>query len=115
MARTAPIDFELEAWGCGLRHVVGLDEVGCGPLAGPVVAGAVVLVPGSDPIEGIYDSKMLSQEEREAAAETIRRAALQGTLSDAVPDADRPRFFAFRGVVIQLGFAAGYSLATSRV
>lgn len=43
--------------------------------------------------------------------ETIRRAALQGTLSDAVPDADRPRYFAFRGVVLQLGLAAGYALA----
>ncbi len=39
MARTAPTDFECEAWDCGLRHVVGIDEVGCGPLAGPVVAG----------------------------------------------------------------------------
>lgn len=83
MARTAPIDFELEAWGCGLRHVVGLDEVGCGPLAGPVVAGAVMLAPDSDPIEGVYDSKVLSREQREEASEAIRAAALAWALGAA--------------------------------
>jgi len=83
MARTAPIDFEREAWDCGLRHVVGLDEVGCGPLAGPVVAGAVVLAPESDPIEGVCDSKLLSPKEREEAAGEIRRVALAWALGAA--------------------------------
>lgn len=83
MARTAPIDFEREAWDCGLRHVVGLDEVGCGPLAGPVVAGAVVLVPESDPIEGVCDSKLLAPKEREEAAGEIRRVALAWALGAA--------------------------------
>lgn len=85
MARTAPIDFEREAWDCGLRHVAGLDEVGCGPLAGPVVAGAVVLEPRSDPIEGVCDSKLLSPEEREEAAAEIRRVALSWALGAASP------------------------------
>jgi ribonuclease HII len=83
MARTAPIDFEREAWGCGLRHIAGLDEVGCGPLAGPVVAGAVVLVPESEPIEGVCDSKLLTPEEREEAAAEIRRVALAWALGAA--------------------------------
>lgn len=83
MARTAPIDFEREAWDCGLRHVAGLDEVGCGPLAGPVVAGAVVLVPGSEPIDGVCDSKLLSAKEREEAAGEIRRLALTWALGAA--------------------------------
>lgn len=83
MARTAPVDFEREAWGCGLRHVVGVDEVGCGPLAGPVVAGAVVLVPDSDPIEGVCDSKLLSPKEREEAAGEIRGVALAWALGAA--------------------------------
>lgn len=83
MARTAPVDFEREAWGCGLRHVVGVDEVGCGPLAGPVVAGAVVLVPDSDPIEGVCDSKLLSAKEREEAAGEIRSVALAWALGAA--------------------------------
>lgn len=83
MARTAPTDFEREAWGCGLRHVVGLDEVGCGPLAGPVVAGAVVLIPDAEPIEGAYDSKALSRKQREETAEAIRRAALAWAVAAA--------------------------------
>lgn len=83
MARTAPIDFEREAWNCGLRHVVGVDEVGCGPLAGPVVAGAVMLVPNSDPIEGVCDSKLLSPKDREEAAGEIRRVALAWALGAA--------------------------------
>jgi ribonuclease HII len=83
MARTAPIDFEREAWDCGLRHVAGLDEVGCGPLAGPVVAGAVVLFPESDPIDGVCDSKLLSPEAREEAAAEIRSVALAWALGAA--------------------------------
>ena len=46
MARTAPTDYEREAWDRGLEKVVGVDEAGCGPLAGPVVAAAVALKPG---------------------------------------------------------------------
>lgn len=84
-ARTAPTDFECEAWGSGLRHVVGVDEVGCGPLAGPVVAGAVVLVPESEPIEGVIDSKLLEPEEREEAAEVIRRVSLAWAVAAASP------------------------------
>jgi len=83
MARSAPIDFEREAWDCGLRHVAGLDEVGCGPLAGPVVAGAVVLFPESGPIDGVCDSKLLSPEAREEAAAEIRRVALAWALGAA--------------------------------
>ncbi len=72
MARTAPTDFECEAWDCGFRHVVGLDEVGCGPLAGPVVAGAVILHPRAPSIDGVFDSKALSARQREHTAIEIR-------------------------------------------
>ena len=83
MARTAPTDFECEAWDCGLRHVVGLDEVGCGPLAGPVVAGAVVLHPRAPSIEGVFDSKALSSRQREAAAIEIRERVFAWALGAA--------------------------------
>lgn len=83
MARTAPIDFEREAWDCGLRHVVGLDEVGRGPLAGPVVAGAVVLRPRAPAIEGVFDSKALSARQREAAAIEIRQQVFAWALGAA--------------------------------
>ena len=57
------------------RRVAGIDEAGRGPLAGPVVAAAVILRPGR-PIDGIADSKALSPHERSALDLVIRRDAL---------------------------------------
>lgn len=58
----------------GFRSVAGVDEAGRGPLAGPVVAAAVVLEP-EDPIEGLADSKKLSPGQRERLfGEILRRA-----------------------------------------
>ena len=56
---------------------VGFDEAGRGPLAGPVVAGAVILPPDF-PVEILNDSKKLSQKKREYAEEIIKRDALWG-------------------------------------
>jgi ribonuclease HII len=53
----------------------GVDEAGRGPLAGPVIAAAVILDP-DDPIDGLADSKSLSESEREDLANQIRRRAL---------------------------------------
>jgi len=58
-----------------LKYVVGLDEVGMGPLAGPVVAAAVVLKPGQL-LEGVYDSKSISKARREELAGLIRSEVL---------------------------------------
>ena len=55
--------------------VAGVDEAGRGPLAGPVVAGAVILDPDR-PIEGLADSKVLSESRREALAVQINECAL---------------------------------------
>ena len=55
--------------------VAGVDEVGRGPLAGPVVAAAVILDP-ERPIAGLADSKQLSEKRREALSEQIREQAL---------------------------------------
>lgn len=62
--------------------VAGVDEVGRGPLAGPVVAAAVILDP-LRPIEGLADSKQLSPAERERLAREIRRHALCFALAAA--------------------------------
>lgn len=67
--------FENEAYAQGYRAIVGTDEVGRGPLAGPVVAAAVVLPRGVE-ILGINDSKKLSEKRREALAEEIKAQAL---------------------------------------
>lgn len=57
------------------EHVAGVDEAGRGPLAGPVVAAAVLLDPAR-PIEGLTDSKKLSAKRRERFDERIRAEAL---------------------------------------
>jgi len=62
--------------------VCGVDEVGRGPLAGPVVAAAVILDPAC-PIDGLADSKKLSEKRREALSEQICRHALAWSLGRA--------------------------------
>lgn len=71
---TAPLTYERKAWKAGAACVVGLDEVGYGPLAGPVVVAAVVLH-RNQRFEGATDSKLLSESRREQYAERIRREA----------------------------------------
>lgn len=62
--------------------IAGVDEVGRGPLAGPVVAAAVILDP-ERPIEGLADSKLLSEKRREQLAELIRERALTWSIARA--------------------------------
>jgi len=57
------------------NYVAGVDEVGRGPLAGPVVTAAVILDPNR-PIEGLKDSKQLSESRRKKLAEIIKAQAL---------------------------------------
>lgn len=68
-------DFEQEARRCGYRHIAGLDEAGRGPLAGPVVAAAVVL-PFRCRLPGVNDSKQLSEAEREQLYAAIIQTAV---------------------------------------
>ena len=58
-----------------MTRVAGIDEAGRGPLAGPVVAAAVILRPGR-PIKGVADSKVLSAETRTSLSLAIRRRAV---------------------------------------
>jgi len=62
--------------------LAGVDEVGRGPLAGPVVAAAVILDPHR-PVEGLKDSKKLSERRREELAGLIRERALAWSLGRA--------------------------------
>ena len=66
--------FELAAHARGLMRVAGVDEVGRGPLAGPVVAAAVVLDPHNIP-DGLDDSKKLTAKRREALYEQLMHCA----------------------------------------
>jgi ribonuclease HII len=71
----APYHFESAAWRRGITRLAGVDEAGRGPLAGPVVAAAVVLPPGVK-IVGVDDSKRVPPEERLRLFEVIRERAL---------------------------------------
>lgn len=69
--------------------VCGIDEAGRGPLAGPVVAAAVILDPAR-PIPGLNDSKKLSEKKRDALAVLIRERALAWAVAEAsVEEIDR--------------------------
>lgn len=67
--------FEQPLWEQGIVHVGGCDEVGMAPLAGPVIAAAVILRPGTR-IKGVNDSKQLTAEEREALEPEIRASCV---------------------------------------
>lgn len=68
--------FEDEARARGYQLIAGIDEVGRGALAGPVVAAAVVLDPASPIPVGLNDSKLLTAAQRERLDEEIRRTAI---------------------------------------
>ncbi len=68
-----------------IEFIAGVDEVGRGPLAGPVVAAAVILHP-QRPIEGLADSKKLSEKRREILALEIRERAFCWALGRAEPE-----------------------------
>ena len=67
--------FELDMSGRGYLRVAGVDEAGRGPLAGPVVAGCVILKPGQT-IAGVNDSKKLTEKQRDTLCTTICSEAL---------------------------------------
>lgn len=77
MARVDRFQYEQALWASGLQWVAGVDEVGRGPLAGPVVAAAVILpstwrsqgLPGG--LEGLNDSKQLTETQREQFYEVL--------------------------------------------
>ena len=73
--------FDRAQAGPGIRYIAGVDEVGRGPLAGPVVCAAVIL-PADEAslIEGVDDSKKLSPKKRELLAEKIRERAIACTV-----------------------------------
>ena len=67
--------YELELWNNGINLIAGVDEVGRGPLIGPVVAAAVIL-PKDFVLEGLTDSKKLSEKKREAFYQIIKEKAI---------------------------------------
>ena len=72
---SAPYRYEAQAWRAGVTRVAGLDEAGRGPLAGPVVAAAVILDPDRR-VRGLADSKLLTVERREELFAMIYQRAI---------------------------------------
>lgn len=76
------LEFEKEAIAKGYKAVCGVDEAGRGPLAGPVCAAAVILPKGVI-IDGVNDSKKLSEKKREALFDVIREQSLAYSIAYA--------------------------------
>ena len=78
------LDFENEKYAEGYTAVCGCDEAGRGPLCGPVVAAAVIL-PRDCEIEGLNDSKKLTEKKREALFDVIKEKAVAYAIAEATP------------------------------
>ncbi len=76
--------FEEQAYEHGYQYIAGLDEVGRGPIAGPVVAGAVIL-PEGFVLAGVDDSKKLTAKKRSSLAGEIKKQALAWSVVSIYP------------------------------
>lgn len=107
--------FEDAARAQGFAQVCGVDEAGRGPLAGPVCAAAVILPPGCE-IDGLNDSKKLTEKKREALFPVIQQQALAWSVAYAeVEEIDslnilQATFLAMRRAVEGLSLPADYAL-----
>jgi ribonuclease HII len=116
---TAAPHLETLLWRVGIKHVAGVDEVGMGPLAGPVVAGAVIFPPGTH-LDGVADSKVLTAQARERLDVEIRRRALAvGIAVVESEEIDRINIYqaglcALRGAIAALSVVPGFVLVDGR-
>lgn len=76
--------YECAAYEEGCRYIAGIDEVGRGPLAGPVVAAAVILPPDFF-LPGVNDSKKLKANQRDELAAAIKQAATSWSIAAIFP------------------------------
>lgn len=78
------LEYERKLLDKGCKYICGVDEVGRGPLAGPVVCAAVIM-PLEELIEGVDDSKKLSKKKREALSAQIKERALAYSICRVEP------------------------------
>jgi ribonuclease HII len=112
--------FETELWASGQKHVAGVDEAGMAPLAGPVVAAAVVL-PCGYKLKGLDDSKkVLDPDKRSLLAEAVKRDAVAWGVGRAeVAEVDQLNIYhagllAMRRAVEALGMVPDFVLVDAR-
>lgn len=117
--RRSLLRYERALWARGVTRVAGVDEVGVGPLAGPLVAAAVIL-PQEIGLRGVDDSKKLSAAVRERLSAEIRaRAVAIGLGIATVEEVDRLNTFwaallAMRRAVLALPLSAEHLLVDGR-
>jgi ribonuclease HII len=99
MTRRPNFAFERKQRALGARLIAGVDEVGRGPLAGPVAVAAVILVPDARPPRGIDDSKKLDRARREALFPLILESAL--SVSIAFASAEEIDRYNIRGATLR--------------
>ena len=75
------LEYERKYLSLGKKNIAGVDEVGRGPLAGPVVCAAVIM-PLNDLIDGVTDSKKLSEKKRESLAAIIKERAIAYNIAE---------------------------------
>lgn len=78
-------EYEKKYWNIGFNNIAGVDEVGRGPLIGPVVTACVVL-PHNFKLEGLTDSKKLSEKKRNEFCEYIKQNALAYSIGVVGPE-----------------------------
>ena len=108
-------EYEDKHYGEGYIAVCGCDEAGRGPLCGPVVAAAVIL-PRGLVIDGLNDSKKLSEKKREALFDIIKEKAVAYAIAEATPEEIdeinilNASMLAMRRAVEGLGIKADFAL-----
>ena len=114
------LNFERVLWKSGIRAIAGVDEVGVGPLAGPVVAAAVIFPPDTE-IAGIDDSKQLEPDQRYKLTSKIRASATAiGVASAEVGEIDHLNIYqaallAMRRAIEALPLTPEHVLVDARV
>lgn len=96
--------FEKELWFSGKNLIAGVDEVGRGAWAGPLVVGAVIFSPSSIITEPLYDSKLISQNRREKLAAAIKDRAVALAIYQVGPE-----------IIDEIGLTAATQHAFSQV
>jgi len=113
------LERERELWAEGRQRVAGVDEAGMGPLAGPVVAAAVIFPPGEG-LRGVHDSKQLTVNQRDELNGQIREQALAYAIVRVdVDEIDRMNIYragleAMRRAVIGLDPSPDFVLVDAR-
>jgi ribonuclease HII len=99
--------FEELAWNDGFKFVAGIDEVGRGCIAGPVIAAACILDPARPLPDGLNDSKQVAQDRREELASELKETCLAYAIGTVeAPEIDRINILEATKVAMRLAIAS---------